>query len=553
MSRSQRTLNVLAVIFALVTAACADSGPDAANRLGPTTSEPSVAGGTLVIRSPGEPGCFDLLAPCAGGATAPIRTLLMPQTVVFRDGRYVPTAVLAAEPIQEPGPPHRLIYKLNSRAIWSDGVPITSSDFRYTWTEMVTAPGIRNRTGFEQIANVDDSDPRTAVITFKQPYAAWYNPFGTLQSIYPKHLLEGKDRNAEMKDGFTWSGGPWKLDRWIRGQEIRLVPNPNYWDKKPNLDALVYRIITDTGAGLSAYKSGQVSLIQNVPPEMSLAELQALPDTTVEVTENLAVNTLTLNTQKAPLDEVAVRQALAYATDRDALVRQVNGLLKPDVKPIQALMTPVNGRWYIEPFARYRRDLAQVDRLMRGAGWARGADGTWTRGSQRAELELVGPAGNKAVELSQQILQSQWKEAGFDVKVNNVSNSGDLARRGAFHVTHGGGSFTNDDPSRCALLCSRNIPTEANGLAGENLSRVADAAHDAAWELVNSEVDDTKRLAALKAAYERTAELVPFLPTAPGLSVLVYNSTRLAGIHTNGGPLGPFIDSSDWFCRAGRC
>ncbi|HEV2761315.1 MAG TPA: hypothetical protein VGV86_17280, partial [Acidimicrobiales bacterium] len=87
----------------------------------------------------------------------------------------------------------------------------------------------------------------------------------------------------------------------------------------------------------------------------------------------------------------------------------------------------------------------------------------------------------------------------------------------------------------------------------ENLSRLADPAHDAAWDRVNNELDPTRRMEALKAAYEITATLVPFLPTAPGLSVLVYNSSRLAGVRNDGGPMGPFFDTTAWFCRAGRC
>ena len=250
---------------------------------------------------------------------------------------------------------------------------------------------------------------------------------------------------------------------------------------------------------------------------------------------------------------MAVRQALAYATDRDVLVRQAFGILKPDIKPIHALMTPVAGRWYMEPFAKYRRDVARVDQLMRGAGWARGADGIWAKGGQRAEIEIVGTAGNKNVELQEQILLSQWKDAGFEPKVNNVANTNDTLRRGNFHVGLYADLFPSDDPSRCALLCSRNIPTDANGLSGANLARVADPAHDAAWDLVNSEVDEAKRLEALKAAYQITSDLLPILPTAPGLSVLVHTTSNLRGVRNDSGPNGPWLRTTDWFCRGGTC
>ncbi len=207
----------------------------------------------------------------------------------------------------------------------------------------------------------------------------------------------------------------------------------------------------------------------------------------------------------------------------------------------------------MEPFARYRRDIARVDQLMRGAGWARGADGIWAKGGPRAEIELVGTAGNKNVELQEQILQSQWKDAGFDAKVTNVSNPLELLRKGAFNAAFYSDTFPSDDPSRCALMCSRNIPTEANGLSGANFARLADPAHDAAWDQVNSEVDEAKRLDALKTAYQITSELVPILPTAPGLSLLIYNGDRLRGIHNDPGPNGPFLGTTAWFCRGGTC
>ncbi len=547
-----RALRVSVVVVALMTAACGGSTSSDPGRSGsPAAPEVPVNGGTLVVRTQGEPGCWDPFAACGSGPI-PIRALTLPQTVVFMGGKITATPLLASDPVIEKGPPQRLTYRLNPRAVWSDGTPITSSDLRYTF-EQSTGPSVRNRTGWEQIAGVDDSDPRTAVVTFKEPYAAWTNPFGALGFVLPKHLLDGKDRLGEMRDGVSWSGGPWKLDRWVKGEEIRFVPNPNYWGDRPHLDALVFKIIPDAGAALAAYRSGQVSVLQAVPPETSLAELQALPGTAVDVTVNTGINALVFNTQRPPLDNVAVRQALAHATDREALVKQAFGVLKPDVKPIHALMTPVAGRWYMEPFARYRRDLARVDQLMRGAGWVRGSDGIWAKGGGRAEIEIVATAGNKNSELQEQILQSQWKDAGFDVRVNNVANPLELFRRGAFGVGLVTDSFPSDDPSRCALLCSRNIPSEANGLSGGNFSRLADPAHDAAWDVVNSEVDEAKRLDALKTAYQITSELVPILPTGPSLSPLIYNADRIGGIRNDPGPNGPFVSTTAWFCRGGTC
>ncbi len=554
---SWRTLTA-AVCLGMLAGACSGSARKI-DQAGPTTTaEAPAQGGTLVLALGGEPTCADWLAPSGAFGTGKqameIQTL--PRTLDYIDGQFRPSPLLASPPVLEPGPPERLTYRINPKAVWSDGVPITSSDFRYTWDQVVNGPNIGNKVGFEQIAAVDDSDPRTAVITFAQPYAAWYNPFGVLGSIFPKHILEGKDRTAEMRDGYRWSGGPWIIDHWTRGQEIKLVPNPAWWGPHPNLDAVVWKIIPDAGAALTAYKSGQVAVLGNVPPEVTGAELREVPDTKADVTVSLALTLLVFNTESRPLDAPAVRQALAFATDRDALAAQVLGPLLPGVKPVQSFMTPAYGRWYVEPYAKYRRDLAKVDQLMKSDGWGKGADAIWAKGDLRASIELLGTAGNKGVELMEQILQSQWKEAGFEVKFTNSTGNAvvDSMRKGTFQAAISGQGFSTNDPSRCAVLCSRNIPTAANGFTGPNVQRIADPALDAAWDRVNSEVDDAKRLDAVRQASQLLADDMPILPLGPGLQVLVYNTARLAGpVRNNIGILGPFFNINEWYCRSGRC
>ena len=66
-------------------------------------------------------------------------------------------------------------------------------------------------TGYTNIASVDDSDPSTAVVTFSKPYAVWKGLFGGGYGILPSHILKGKDQDALMKDGYTWSGGPYMM------------------------------------------------------------------------------------------------------------------------------------------------------------------------------------------------------------------------------------------------------------------------------------------------------------------------------------------------------
>jgi peptide/nickel transport system substrate-binding protein len=540
-------LSVIVLLGALA-AGCSSSTP----RGTPTTptSEQATKGGTLVIGASQEPACADWYAACGFSSWGRdmMASQTLPRALNFVDGQYRPSPLLAGEPVLETAPRQRVTYRLNPQAVWSDGQPITSSDLRYT-ADVAKAAAF-NATALA-VDTVDDSDPHTAVVTFTDPTPAWRDNFAF---VLPKHLLDGKDRTAEMRNGYSFSGGPWVIDHWTKGQEIKLVPNPTYWAAKPNLDAAIFKVITDSSAYQAAYKTGQLDMafVQGAQPEV--VELKGLPDTHFEVNTGLTYEFALFNSQKPPLDRLAVRQALAYASDRDAIVSQLSGPLQPGIKPAEAFMSPGNRQWYSEPFKKYGRDLAKVTQLMTGDGWAKGGDGVWARAGARATLELTTQAGNRRRELAEQVLQSEWKEAGFDVTVNNTTNatlSGELLPKGSYQVAIFGLGPATPDPNLCTTFCSAYIPTEANGLKGNNVGRYSSAAADDAWKAVATELDDTKRLEAVRHAQQVLADEVPGLPLSAVLDIVVYNTAKVGGVRT--GLSGAFSNLSEWFCKSPGC
>jgi peptide/nickel transport system substrate-binding protein len=544
-----RTRFVVAAVV-LVTLAAGCSGSQKAATPTTATRETPARGGTLVVGASQEPNCADWYAACGNSSWG--RDMMgyqtLPRAFDFVDGQYRPSPLLAGQPVLESSPRQRVTYRLNPQAVWSDGQPITSSDLRYT-AEVAKATAFNATAG--AVDTVDDSDPRTAVVTFTDPTPAWRDNFAF---VLPKHLLAGKDRSSEMGNGYSFSGGPWVLDHWTKGQEIKLVPNPAYWGAKPNLDAVVFKVITDSSAYLAAYKTGQLDMafVQGAQPEV--AELKQLPDTHFEVSTGLTYEFAMFNVEKPSLDRVAVRQALAYAADRDAIVTQLSGPLQPGIKPAQAFMSPGNQQWYTEPFKKYGRDLAKVNQLMTADGWAKGSDGIWAKAGARASVELNTMTGNRRRELAEQILQSQWKEAGFDVPVNNTTSTallGDWLPKGTFQAAIYGLAPATPDPNLCTTFCSRFVPTEANGLKGNNVSRISSKTLDDTWQTVATELDDAKRLDAVRRAQQALADEVPGLPLGAVLDIVVYNSAKVGGVKTSA--TRAFSNLSEWSCRAPSC
>ena len=119
-------------------------------------------------------------------------------------------------------------YRIRPEAVWSDGEPITSTDFEYTWKQIVDGKDIYDTTGYVDIESIDTSDPQVAVVTFSEPFAGWRDLFGGFYFVLPSHLLEGKNRNKVMKDGYAFSAGPWELEgrqgRLEEGQDDHARP-----------------------------------------------------------------------------------------------------------------------------------------------------------------------------------------------------------------------------------------------------------------------------------------------------------------------------------------
>jgi peptide/nickel transport system substrate-binding protein len=561
-------VRLFALLFALslVAAACGSGDDDGNDAAGGTDTPSEVAegepepGGTLVLGAEQEPECVDWISSCAGASWG-IWTLgayTMPRVHDFdqESGELVPSPLMASAPELEDDEDGGMTvtYEIAEEAVWSDGEPITSSDFKYTWEQIATGDDIYDKTGYELIESVDDSDPKTVVVTFGEDFAGWQDLFGGFYGIYPSHILEGEDRNATMKDGYDFSGGPWLLDEWAKGQEIRLVPNENYWAGVPNLDAVVFRFVTETSAEVEALKSGQVSAIYP-QAQLELEELRNSSDLEFSVIDSLNYEALWFNTQKPPLDSKAVRQALAYATDRQAIVEALFAPVNPEIEPIDSFMTPANSFWYTEPFDKYQVDLEMVDELMTGDGWEKGSDGIWAKDGQRAAMEINSTAGNARRERTAEIVQQQWKEAGFDLTINFTEAGtlfGDWGPNGVFHVGLWAQVPPSTDPGICSVFCSKNIPT-TEAPNGQNWTRLASDAIDEPWLQVDTELDEDARKELVTEGHAALAEEVPGLPVDPFPDIFVYSKAKLRGPLGHNVVYGPFHNMHEWWCEGGTC
>ncbi len=574
MVRSRRLLSFLALLlgFALLAASCGgsedeeggdtpsgeegDGGGDEGETTTTVDPDSIPEGGDLVLGAEQEPDCADWISSCAGASwgywTMNVNTMPRAYDPVLQDdGTYVyePSILLAEEPTLETDPEQVVTYTIADEAVWNDGEPITSSDFKYTWEQITTGEDIYDTTGYANIASVDDSDPKVAVVTYETPYAGWKGLFGGGYGIYPSHILEGQDRNAAMVNGYDFSGGPWVIEAWNKGSEVTLVPNENYWGDVPKLDSVTFRFVTDTSAEFQAYQAGEVAAIYPQPQLDVIDAINSGVDGNNSFTANTGnIEALWMNNAEFPFDSVAVRQAFAYSLDRDAIVEALFGGI--DVNEASNALDPPIMAPYTneEAFADYTLDLDQVDELMTGDGWEKNGDGIWEKDGQAANIEFITTAGNARRERTQEIVQQQAAEAGFNITVNNQEAGtffGETLPNGDYQLGLYAQVLTSLDPSNCNLFCSKNIPTAENEFSGQNWTRTDIEGLDELLETVEGNLDEAEREAAGAEAQDLLAENVASLPVDPLPNILLWNDTILGPVGDNA-ILGPFNNMQYW-------
>jgi peptide/nickel transport system substrate-binding protein len=401
---------------------------------------------------------------------------------------------------------------------------------------------------------VDDSDPHRALVTFSKPYGGWKSLFGGMYGLLPSHVLLHADRSQVMRNGYSFSGGPWKLDHWNKGVEIRLVPNARYWGKRPDLNSLTFKFLSDSTAEAQQLASGQV-LAAYPPPEVGQLALKNQPGMLVDPVSGLSIESLWFNLLKSPLDSKAVRQALAYATDRDTLVDQVLGPIQPGIKAAQSFYTPVYGKAYTTPFARYAVNQKMVDQLMTGDGWSKDADGIWAKGTFKASLELKTTANDPRRLLTAQLLQAEWGQAGFRLTVTTEAADTLLHQDlpgGNFQIALHAYTPNHADLSQCALWCSTSIPSAIGARGTDNVVRLSDTNVDRLLQDTDSNLDADARVQDAVQLQSALADLVPALPLAVLPDVLEVKTSNLAqegGNFQHNFVFGPFVYANKWYLR----
>lgn len=320
----RRRLILPCLALGLLAAGCGTPGTTT------TVTYVGVRGGTISFGMAQNPtGCN----PHTPGGNSPATRLLLGAVLpspftISPNGTPTPNPNLISQSELVGTKPETIVYTLNPRAVWSDGVPITAADFTYAWAQQRANPTVgpnmvASVAGYRDITSVTGTDKgRTVKVVFHTPFADWQTLFANL---LPAHVMEKVGWNpacTTVDPSIDMSGGPFEISS-ASAQTVVLSRNPKWWGVAPNSNQITVHVASSTDQLAQWMRTGyvQVALPSTVTASF-LTEMTSLPD--VQSSVSLSGTLLQLEMSSGPNTPLApdVRFAIALSVNRQALVTQ---------------------------------------------------------------------------------------------------------------------------------------------------------------------------------------------------------------------------------------
>ncbi len=368
---------------------------------------------------------------------------------------------------------------------FQDGTPLSAEDVVFS-VRRITKPALKSPqlSQFDRIADAEALGTKVR-LTMKAPYPVLLAQLVKL-SIVPKAYVERVgDQEFNLK---PLGSGPYKLRAWQRGVEVTLDANESYWRGKPPFKTVIFRAVPDVSSRVADLKTGRADLIRLLPPDEAIA-LRSDARLAVLTVPTERVGYLFINAQAGPTTDVRVRRAIAHAIDKQGLV---DALLQGFGKPVDSIgAEPIFG--YLPDIAGYGYDPTKARALIKNAG-AEGAAITF----------LTSPAYDRQVV---EAIQQMINDVRLKVEVVALDHATFLRRR----------QGTPADAGGLALGVWSCACQDADGIifplfrSGSTWSKYSNSAYDAAVDAARNTVDEAKRLAEYRKAYDILREDVPGL------------------------------------------
>lgn len=453
-------------------------------------------------------------------------------------------------------PGMKITWTLKPDLAWGDGTPVTTGDFRFAW-EIGRHPqsGAIAMEMWRTVEEIEVVDDRTMVFYLDRRGFGYNNffPFTPIPAHLERAVFEAAPAEYMNRTHYqtepTNPGlylGPYLITEVARGSHLGLERNPHWAGRTPWFDEIVVRTLEKTTTLEANLLSGNLDMIFG---ELGLSLDQALAfekrhgdDYQVVYEPGLLYEHIDLNLDNPIIADVRVRQALMYAMDREQMVEQLFGGRN---QVAATFVHPMDRPYTLDGVPVYTHDPERAAALLDAAGWPLGEDGLRRNAEgEPLQLQIMTTAGAKARELVEQVLQSQWRAAGIDVRIRNEAPRiffGDTTRRREFDSMVMFAWVSAPEPVPRTVLHSSEIPTPDNNFAGQNYTGYRNPEMDQLILDIEEELDVDARMALWAEVQRIYARDLPVLPLYFRTNVHVM-PPWLQGLR----PTGHIISAAHW-------
>jgi peptide/nickel transport system substrate-binding protein len=521
MRKSAFVISLLLVLI-MVLSACG------ANK---TSSSNSKYGGVLTV-VPGPYGNFtDNFAVYAPGGN--VGTLgMIYETLLYFNRETGKVSPWLASSYQLASDAKSITFTIRQGVKWSDGQPFSADDVVFTLNYMKQYPAIDTNALWQTIDTVNKTDANTVVVTFKQPSSSmlWY--LGGQTYIVPQHIWSSITDPATNTNTKPIGTGPFVL-KSFSPQLYVLGRNTNYWQPgKPYINEIHYPALNSNTSADLVLSQGSLDWAGLFTPNIQQTFVNRDPTHNKYWFPPSGLTVLYMNLTKFPFNDLAVRQAINLAVDRQQMSQKGEDGYQAVASPTGLLLP--NFQSYLSSdysSSSYSVDTAKANSILTSAGYTKGSDGIYEKGGKKLSFNMNVVSGWTDWVTDVQIMSSDLKNVGMNVTVNAISYNSyySALQLGTFDTAI---SWTAGGPTPFFTyygLMSSAQSAPVGKAAPQNWERWNNTQTDQLLNQYAGTADSTQQQQAIQGLEKFMVEQIPAVPLIYGSTWYEYSTARFTG------------------------
>ena len=421
------------------------------------------------------------------------------------------------------------VYTFNIRdnVLFSDGTPcdanailanfnaIIENKDRHTWLEMMNL-----------LVGVSAPDEDTLVIELSEPYYPMLTELSCIRPfamISPECMIDGSTKDGV--NGYIGTG-PYVLTDFVTDEYAVFERNENYWGEAPAIRKITVKVIPDNQTRIMALESGEIDLIfgKNMIDADAISQYLDSEQLTVGLSDPTSTRHIVLNTTHEILGDLAVRQALQHATNRQAISDGIFYGLEQPADTLYASTIPYCDV-ELEPYAY---DAKEAARILDEAGWVMGSDGIREKDGVKLQLDLLYNSDSVTEKTISEYLQSEYLKLGISMNIHGEEEQSyrDNMKAGNFDMVFNICWGMPYDPQ--SSLAAMRAPVYGDYAAQQGLEDKAQI--DEAITNILTSTDEVQRQELYDFVLTRLHEDAVYIPLTYECNKALYTS-ELQGVH----------------------